>query len=506
VLFGSDIIINNQPIQNQRQVTICSAFNGWLFAEYMYNDIYNNAAVAVLKSIDNGLTWTPFINGVFPGSRSFNSLELIATGDSISNLKLFLAFLPTSAPKPQTTYSTAYVWRYNGVTGAFEDGIFEDTPVSSIALCDDFNYPANGSGPYSIGVLYSKKCGNIDSLIFRSSGNGGVSLDYMQGIASQGERFHQVALTYGRSPSRPNGRYFAGWIAKPALTASTGNFLTAHTNPDFNSPFTNPVNLSSINPSYINVCRNPAISCQVSNIDNDSSNITEIILFDKYDASNQRYDVKGFYNLQAANYSNFKPINFTDSLSNNVKPSVNFNSFESKFMVTYFDSTNLKLPFLLNNFNLESPDSWEVITPGYNDIVNLSEPGPKVVLNVGQQQGTVVWCSIGTDGNGVATLDAEYLYTGLPSITRFGISKLFTVYPVPCTTSLTISFLLQKTEKVTIILYHINGKVASTIANDVFKTGINTVEVNTASHVAASYFVTFRTAHDFGVSKVIVTK
>src|ERR1035437_5068556 len=58
-IFGFDTFINNQPQQNQRNIAICSAFNGWLYATYSFFDnSVNQDAVTILRSKDNGGTWS----------------------------------------------------------------------------------------------------------------------------------------------------------------------------------------------------------------------------------------------------------------------------------------------------------------------------------------------------------------------------------------------------------------------------------------------------------------
>jgi hypothetical protein len=41
-LFGKDIVIHDSSSQNQRQVVLCSAFNGWLYALVTSYDSVNS--------------------------------------------------------------------------------------------------------------------------------------------------------------------------------------------------------------------------------------------------------------------------------------------------------------------------------------------------------------------------------------------------------------------------------------------------------------------------------
>ena len=211
------------------------------------------------------------------------------------------------------------------------------------------------------------------------------------------------------------------------------HIFTAHSDPDFNSAFTMPIKLDNLDPTAINKVRNPSISCQFNNKDNDSANLTEIVLFYKYNTSSQRYDVTGYYNLQATNNSNFKKLTITNSAHNNLQPSINFNQFDSTFMVTFYDATTQKLPFLLNNFNLNNPDNWQVVSTGYNDDNNLAAPYPKVALDLGQKEGANVWTKEGTGGNGVDMFDAPYsTYTGISGNNTGSLARLIGAYPNPC--------------------------------------------------------------------------
>jgi len=498
-LFGKDIVINDQPTQNQRQVVIRSAFNGWLFAEYSYTDQATQApASTVMKSVDNGITWTVFFNGVWPGAyHSFASVDMAVTGDSLSNLKVFLAWVASNSPSGY--HGDGSIWRFNGETGDYEDGILIYSTYY-IALFNDFMYPASNSNPYSLGVLYSAENLNftMDSIVFLSSNNGGMSFNSRQVVATTtGNHFNKVALAYGRSPSWNSGRYFAAWEEKSSYTSNTGHIYTAHSNPDFNGTFTTPVKLDSVDASAYGNARNPAIACQYNNVDNDSSNLTEVVLFDKYNPSNQSYDIEGFYNLQATNHSNFQRLIISNSAHNNFQPSINFNPFDSTFMVTYYDSTTQKLPFLLNNFNLANPDSWQWITTGYNDDSNLAAPYPKVVLDLGQERGANVWAKEGTGGNGVAMFDAPYsTWTGISENNKIDDSQLFWVYPNPCNTNTTIRFELRRPEKVTITICNFVGQPAGIITDQSYQAGKHEVKCNISNLSPGSYIVKFK-AGDF---------
>ena len=96
ILFGKDIIINDQPDQSQLDVEVCSAFNGWLYAAYWYQEpvkvngkTFMKPIIAVMKSLDNGMNWTT-INEVDweSGMVWVEQLSITTTGQSVSDIKL----------------------------------------------------------------------------------------------------------------------------------------------------------------------------------------------------------------------------------------------------------------------------------------------------------------------------------------------------------------------------------------------------------------------------------
>ncbi len=504
-LFGKDIVINDSSSQDQRTVAICSAFNGWLYAAYSHSQP-DQGYISVLRSVDNGISWNVIGGG---GATIYNhkiirKINIIACGNSVSNLKLFIGweFYDTS-----TNIGGAYVCRYAPEPFLVEQEILNDHGyIKDLALINDYNYPATNSNPFSIAILYSKR-GTRDSVIFRTSSNGGMSFDNRRVVAITSKHFHKVALNYGRSHSWNSGRYFAAWEEKASLGSAIGHIYTAHTEPDFNSPFTTPVQLDALDASALNMCRNPVIACQVNNTDNDSANLTEVVLFEKYKPSSDDYDVTGFYNLQAVTTSHFRPLSIATTTNNELQPDINFNPYNVTFIMTYFDSTGKKLPFLTNDVNLANPNSWNVISQGYNDNNNLTAPNPKVELNFAQQEGMNVWISEGPGGNGIALFDAPYsTYTGVSGNSFGTLTKLLGSYPNPCSNAIKISFELKKPGKVTINVLSILGQPLGTITDQSYSEGKQMVSYDVSEFPEGTYLYNFRSGDFTASGKFVIIR
>jgi hypothetical protein len=503
-LFGKDIVIQDVTGRDQRNVHICSAFNGWLYAVYSY-PIGIEQAIAVLKSTDNGITWTLLGEGSMNVASSITKLDMLVCGNSVDNLKIFIAYVYFLG---DLNLDGAYVIKYNAEPFYYDDELLKQDGgnIHDMALASDFLYPSVNANPYSIGVLYSKE-GVTDTLIFRSSSNGGISLNSRHAIAYSSNYLHKVSLSYGRSPSWSSGRYFAAWEEQSSQTEMVGHIYTSHSEPNFNSAFTSPVCLDCLDLSTLNRVRNPAVSCQSGNNDNDSINLTNVVLFEKRNAITNESDVMGYYNLQSTTTSHYRPLNIAATSNNELQPDIDYNPYNLKFMVTYFDSTMKKLPFLTNDVNLANPDTWNPVSNGYNDNSNLSAPYPKVDLNTIIQDGMNAWISEASGSNGVAMFDSPYsTYTGSSTTNNADLEDVIHVFPNPCNSVLTFAFELTKPEHVTISISDMLGQPCQLITDQYYQKGKSKLFFNVTNLPVGGYTFTFKTGSYLKSGLIIIKK
>jgi hypothetical protein len=150
-LFGKDVVINDQPDQDQQLVSVCSAFNGWLFAIKSFVNEQGSSGLTMLKSTDNGQTWNILWNEE-GGAIRFRKLELIACGNDLTSLYIFCATSQTyGVGQPY-----CQVHRFKGEPFSWEDDIFPTLySVEDIAISTDFGFPSVNSDPFSIAVIYA---------------------------------------------------------------------------------------------------------------------------------------------------------------------------------------------------------------------------------------------------------------------------------------------------------------------------------------------------------------
>jgi len=502
VLFGKDIVISNIPEQDQRTVAICSAFNGWLYALYSYKEsIYCNASL--FKSTDNGLTWNLLHDGYVAISAPtiMTNISIISTGNSLENFKLFFGFVLYDTIHD---YCYTQFMRYNGEPFIAEQTFIDmiTTGRHDLVLANDGLLSTGKSSAGSIAALFSKN-GPKDSVIFYSSIDGGMTFNNRQPIFTTSKHVTKLDLCYGTSTQWNEGRYYAIWDEKESSNPNTGHIYTAHSESGVNSPFTQPICLDSLISSDINLCSNPVISCQYGNVDNDSVNITSVILFEKYNSSNQQSDVKGYYNRQSTISDYFNPFSFTNPNNNNLQPDLIYNPYDSIFLATWYDATLKKLPCVKNDFNLSQPDSWNILSNGYNDLENITDPNPKICINVSEEKAANVWISEVSGGNGVVLFDAQYsTYTGISTITHNGLRSR--IFPNPCTDFSTIEFTIPKRSTVNISIYGPNGKRTASVVDKEFLAGEHRVRIDTRNFSAGIYSCVMQTESDLVIENISI--
>lgn len=483
VLFGDDILINDQVDQNQRYLSIASAFNGWLYAIYTYNYL-NTPWIAVLKSIDDGNHWSVISSGLIGlGNTYCFKTELVACGQDTTNLKLFIAF---GMHNNTNNYQTIFVTRFNCRTNQPEGDILNEPSkfVWDFSLATDNLFPAYGANPNSIGILFVNSYGFIppytDSLIFRSSNNGGISFDNPVGVFGTHSSLQNVSLSYAFCNSYNQGRYFAAWQVKSNPSEKWGHIYTAHTEPYFNSPFTSPVQLD-ISPSLNNKVRNPKISCQASLSDNDLGNTTTLVVCETSGTSTNSSDILGFYNKESVTSNNYQSFLLTSGEAN-TESDISFNPYDMTFMLTYFDSLNQNLPYLTNNVNTFNSNSWNVVSSGYNNTSLTHAPNPKIVLNHKHQKGMNAWILERSNGNGAALFDAPFLYPVGVSNELDSLNEYFIeLYPNPTHDKITLHLSKEVVTDISLSIIDSFGRtiLSRTLKSNEFLNGYYQIDLST---------------------------
>ncbi len=504
-LYTNDVVMKNDTVDQQR-VRISVAFNGWLFAAVNRVDVASDeGGISILRSKDNGITWQQ-IDGYFPAGTRYPAFDLVVAGTDTNSLTVYLAGVNYNVASGNYVL---FVDRYDGRTGAFAGSNFNlsagQQKIYDVALATDYTHPAVGATPYSIGMLYSRYTSSQDSIVFRGSVDGGVTWTVNEPVAVTGYYFGKLSISYGRSASGSNGRYFGAWERRPSSTSRVGNIYTSRSQSTVDGAWITPENVDSVSNTMIGLCANPQIATSFGTTDNDSASVTAVILVQRdYAGNGSDYDLLGFYNKRA-HFTNFwYRLDVVNTSENDIQPDVSYDPANQNFLAVYYDSTNGKLPYLVNNFNLATPSTWTTISAQYNDVTtNLRGAWPRVEINPVAVQTAHAWLAFDSTGNGVAMFDAEYNYTGIANNgnVRGGMSAVF---PNPASNAMTVSYTASSEAVVVINVYNTLGDVVTTRSIGNKPAGDYTERFDVTNWNNGIYLVEVVTGETKSVSRIVV--
>jgi Secretion system C-terminal sorting domain len=504
-LYSTDVTINPQPAIDQNKVRIAVAFNGWLYAAYSFQDAATNeGGMTIMRSRTNGQTWIPMNTFSFPGA-DLSVFDITVAGTDTNNLVLYV----TGSNRIISTGSDVlYVDKYNATNGAF---IIENytllrgnnSPIRGISIATDYTHPAVGVTGYSIGIAYTAFQSSSDSVIYIASIDGGNTFTEREVVATTGFYARHVSISYGRSASGSNGRYFIAWERLPSSTARTGNIYVSRHSSTVDGTFITPKNLDSISAAAIGLCAYPEIATSFDIEDSDSGGVSAVVLVQRdYSSNGTDYDAIGFYNKRS-HFSNFwYRLDIVNSNENDLYPHISYDPTNNNFLATYYDSTSGKLPYVINNFNLTNASTWTIINPQYNDVTtNLLKPLPRVEINPLVTGVAHAWIAEGVGNNGVAMFDAEYVITGVQQAGQISANEL---YPNPATQQATLSYTVSTAANVRIALVNMVGQEVE--VQNIERTAGNFQTTFDVSELPAGiYFVRMQVGNDVMTKRLVVT-
>lgn len=408
---AGNIIINNQLGINQTKVETDVAFNGWIFAAHSTVDSVNNeGGITIRRSKDGGITWETIDYYSVSGVR-YPVFDIAVMGTDTNNLLLSLIGVNYNVG---SNTSIMFLDNYNATTATYLTSPIShnvgNRAIHDVAIATDYKFPAVGASPFSVAYAYTCSGTTKDSVNYACSIDGGQTYLPSVNVATTTNYYRKLSMAYGSSASASNGRYFLAWEQLSSLSNRTGSIFTSRNQSAVNGAFISPLNLDSVSSSMIGLCRNPRIAVSQSLDDNDSASVTAVVLVDRdYNGDGSDYDLLGFYNKRA-HFTNFwNRLDIVNTGEQDMQGDICFDPNGKKFMATYLDSTNHRLPYITNDWNLTDPNIWVPVLPNYDDVGNvLGNAFPRVSVNPLDTQATFAWIRNDTiTGNGVAYFDAE---------------------------------------------------------------------------------------------------
>ncbi len=503
-IVGTDKILDPSNVDTQSEVHIATAKNGWIYTAYIRANGTANAGIKVKRSKDNGQSWKNVCNVTYTNSRFISGLDLIVCGNDSASMVIYII----SADHNLTIGKyTLFIKKYDGNSGAllansYTEPISYSYPVVDVAMETDFLNPSVVSNPYSIGAVFTFRSNPYDSLVFLYSTDGGNTFN-RQAVDTTDKYFGKVSIAYGKSLSQPNGKYFIAYEKKDGINTQIGGIRTCHNTNYPGSAFTAPFEVDKLVGATKNVCSVPSIACQVSNFDNDSADLTTVIMLERdFNGLGSNHDVLGFVNKNSKGdyWDRFNVL----TTGNAKQPNIIYDFINNSFLATYWDSATGKMPLTYKDVNFTNSNSWPNLLDQYNDAtVNIEDARPHLSINPTTARTNIVWISGGISVEGVAYFDTNVSLVGIMETDALKVT--LNCYPNPASSQASIVFNLQSSSPVRIEVSDVTGRLLDQMKEQNFQSGRNNIQVNVESYSDGIYFVRLITPHQTISNKLIIS-
>ncbi len=456
--YGNDVIIHDQPLEDQQNLTLDAAFNGWLFAAYSFiSDAGGTGNFVIMRSTDHGQTWEM----IYSQSTSYIhvvSLDMAVAGNTLETLKVYLAMI-TFDYTTGTEEWVVGVSKFNGSTGAFEGNVYAESNGTfkfyDVAIATDCGFPAVGASPYSLGLAFARHNPNYDDVIFLSS-NGGALFSNRYVVGETEQLCREVSVAYARSADNPDGCYFVTWDEFESEFDWMGNIFVSHSYYHYQDPFLPAFQIDALSPLIENACHTPRISCQVNNSSNMENGLTAILAFESGAFSGENI-IRYAYNFDAVEYDNWDYYFVTNWNVNETQPELCFEPSGSFFYITFFSTMELKLATWTLPLSFEPGITWTLFEDQYNDVTDLDEPYPMIAISPVYNEPAHAWIMLHGTNIGRAMFDAAYLPVGMDE--PGGMVFTAEAWPNPCHGELHFSIRADENIWANICVYSSDGQM-----------------------------------------------
>ncbi|HSN49890.1 MAG TPA: T9SS type A sorting domain-containing protein, partial [Bacteroidales bacterium] len=241
------------------------------------------------------------------------------------------------------------------------------------------------------------------------------------------------------------------------------------------------------------------IATSFGDADNDQTDLTTMIIFDRWWAATGDFDQVAVSNKKSLSASDWQAYLIAGSVNNEIEPGLSYDPAYNNFLYTYFDSTAQQLPYLVNDFNV-SP-SWNLLNTQYNDVAaNLVHPHPQVIINPLAVSVGHTWIEEGAAGKGIAMFDAENsTYNGTGKNNHADWITLEAVSPNPASTTSTFTFSMTRPETISVKVSDLAGRQVLSPVSMKYDSGKSTLTIGVSTLNTGTYIYEF-IAGDFRTS------
>jgi hypothetical protein len=487
--WGTDVNVNPVTGEVYTNARVAVAYDGTIYVGRL---VKKPTSISfqnweILKSTDNGATFTVFADNFFSGSTKYTNFDLVAAGNNATDFRIFTA---------RTYIDTATDINNLAFNKIDQSGTVSNVPVSEtsftnsrgytgLALATDSRDKNSNASPYSISLVVGK-ASLSDSVVVWTDNVGGTAL-VRRGIYGTAGFIRKVSASIGSASSSTSGYGRLGivWEEFAGSTSPWGDNYVQYIFPD---DATDPGTYSGVHQvsSSNGVYRNPSIALSQNT---SAYDIRTIITYEYDNGSNvdvsSRVDTVIVNSAPAFASSPGVGTGAGDQLN----PNVVYNAATDSFMVVYHNVQNNSLVYkrVFETSVITSVPATASAT--FRDASSaMTDAFPRIDGAATGGKAVIVW------NDGTSTyIDAEAVIPASVQSASLNVADL-KLYPNPATDLVNISFTATENDKASIAIMDMSGRILQTSVVHVSQ-GANVLPVKLQGLPAGNYMIRMNGTH-----------
>jgi len=504
IAWGGDIIVEPVSGRYYSEAKVSVAYDGTIYYARLYSTSPSGPKqnYEVLKSTDNGNSFTVFKNNFVSSSLKYTNIEILAAGDNSDDFALYVGrtFIDTTSGSSTITVSKHTIYGNN--TTVFTETYTSYSTVrgwESLSMASDWRSKNSDANPYTFSVG-AVKAGGYDSVIVWSHNKSTVNMK-RKAVEGYSGYIRSVSVDVGTANQVSDyGRLGIVWDFNDSYSDTLGGIKVMFLFPDdLTSPFhTGPYTIGLNATSY----GKPIISLSQKNDGVSGGGIGEndirAIVYYEY--------VNGYLNARVSDSIILKEPNFNTSLIVNNSShehsgaSAVYDPVDERFLVTYYNKADNSLVYKGKSLKSDKTIGFNTIKSNYRDAsTSCNYPvQPIIDININGATAVFAW-----NDNLKSMLEFEANFTSIDENNDM-VTQL-NLFPNPSSDFINISFNSVVKQDINIKIYDLSGREVYSLRAEVLQ-GENLIHVDTDNLEQGQYVVMVSSVNNNYPIKLIINR
>lgn len=486
--WTGDINVNPEAGRKYNWARVSVAHDGTIYVGRVYalgNEPYRNWEV--LRSTDNGLTFSLFKQGYVYDAEKFTAFDILAAGTG-SDARIFVAkavidTVAFEADLHLSEYLPSGTISLGGGPENTEYNFFSVRGYSSVSLASDYKDPNSSASGFTLSLV-AAKAHQADSIIVWTGNDANGTPLTRRGVYGTPGFIKNVSCAIGSASTNIYGRLGITWDEYGSNADEFGNIKVKYVYADDAQDVNNggPYEFSTSN-----ITRRPRIALSQNN---DLDDIYTYVVYETDGSGNgMNVNIRADNNILGPDPATFSVGGTLGGpAGDQVNPDIVYCAATDSFYATYYDATDNQMRVAAKKDVNSLSGALPQMIANYRDASGTAtEPMPRMdVLASGKlyfvwNEDDMTWF----DGQSIWPASVQNVSSNLEDMN---------LYPNPATSNITLTFTAEEKDEATLIITDISGKTIQNTRANIIK-GSNQLPVALNNLSVGNYIIRIAGSH-----------